>query len=163
MNVINPERYLKKLFLLPLLLLAACSITSEQPNYDTLISTEQQQVTEWQNLPQQTEVAYLNDLVDSAMFEELLQVAMQSNPGLQQTLLTLQIRQSQLIQVSGEKRPFVSSGLSALNSSDSDASFGANVSVSWQADLWANWLTMNVLPILISPNKTFCISQHGTL
>lgn len=136
MNVINPQRYLKKLFLLPLLLLAACSIKTEQPDYDRLISTEQQQVTQWQNLPQQTEVAYLNDLVDSDMFEELLQIAMQSNPGLQQTLLTLQIRQSQLVQASGEQRPFVSAGVSALNSSDSDASFGANVSVSWQADLW---------------------------
>jgi outer membrane protein TolC len=135
-NVINPKSYLKKLAYLPLLLVTACSITPEQPDYVQLISTEQQRVTEWQNLPQQTDVAYLNDLVDSDMFEELLQIAMQSNPGLQQTLLTLQIRQSQLIQASGEKRPFVSAGFSALNSSDSDASFGADVSVSWQADLW---------------------------
>lgn len=135
-NVINPKSYLKKLAYLPLLLVTACSITPEQPDYVELISAEQQRVTEWQNLPQQTDVSYLNDLVDSDMFEELLQIAMQSNPGLQQTLLTLQIRQSQLIQASGEKLPFVSAGFSALNSSDTDASFGADVSVSWQADLW---------------------------
>lgn len=136
MNVTKPKSYLQKLVYLPLLLVTACSITPEQPDYVELISTEQQQVTEWQNLPQQTDVAYLNDLVDSDMFDELLQIAMQSNPGLQQTLLTLQIRQSQLIQAAGEKRPFVSAGFSALNSSDSDASFGADVGVSWQADLW---------------------------
>tara|TARA_R100001591_G_scaffold57440_2_gene67064 strand:+ start:4587 stop:5957 length:1371 start_codon:yes stop_codon:yes gene_type:complete len=133
---INPDRYLKKLAYLPLLMLSACSITPEQPDYVELISVEQQRVNEWQNLSQQTHVAYLNDLVDSDMFDELLKIAMQSNPDLQQMLLTLQIRQSQRIQASGEKRPFISAGASAQNSSDSDTRFGADLSVSWQADLW---------------------------
>lgn len=136
MSNINPERYLKKLAYLPLLMLSACSITPEQPDYVELISAEQQRVNEWQNLPQQTHVAYLNDLVDSDMFDELLKIAMQSNPDLQQMLLTLQIRQSQRIQASGEKRPFISAGASAQNSSDSDTRFGADLSISWQADLW---------------------------
>ena len=117
-------------------MLSACSITPEQPDYVELISVEQQRVNEWQNLSQQTHVAYLNDLVDSDMFDELLKIAMQSNPDLQQMLLTLQIRQSQRIQASGEKRPFISAGASAQNSSDSDTRFGADLSVSWQADLW---------------------------
>jgi|TARA_R100001143_G_scaffold4206_7_gene7059 outer membrane protein TolC len=133
---INPDRYLKKLAYLPLLMLSACSITPEQPDYVELISVEQQRVNEWQNLSQQTHVAYLNDLVDSDMFDELLKIAMQSNPDLQQMLLTLQIRQSQRIQASGEKRPFISAGASAQNSSDSDTRFGADLSISWQADLW---------------------------
>ena len=136
MSNINPDRYLKKLAYLPLLMLSACSITPEQPDYVELISVEQQRVNEWQNLSQQTHVAYLNDLVDSDMFDELLKIAMQSNPDLQQMLLTLQIRQSQRIQASGEKRPFISAGASAQNSSDSDTRFGADLSVSWQADLW---------------------------
>lgn len=136
MNVTKPDRSLKTLTILPLLLLTACSMTPEQPDYDRLITAEQQQVPEWQTLSQQTNAAYLNDLVDSDMFEDLLQIAMQSNPGLQQTLLTLQIRQSQLVQAAGEKRPFISAGVSALNSRDSEASFGTDVSVSWQADLW---------------------------
>jgi|TARA_R110000851_G_scaffold6039_3_gene24581 outer membrane protein TolC len=135
-NVNSRQHYLKKLVYLPLVMLAACSITPEQPDYATLISAEQQRVEQWQNFPQQTDVAYLNDLIDTDMFEGLLQTAMQSNPSLQQTLLTLQIRQSQLTQAAAEKRPFISSGFSALNSSDSDASFGADLSVSWQADLW---------------------------
>ena len=136
MNVNSRQHYLKKLVYLPLVMLAACSITPEQPDYATLISAEQQRVEQWQNFPQQTDVAYLNDLIDTDMFEGLLQTAMQSNPSLQQTLLTLQIRQSQLTQAAAENRPFISSGFSALNSSDSDASFGADLSVSWQADLW---------------------------
>lgn len=136
MNVNSRQHYLKKLVYLPLVMLTACSITPEQPDYATLISAEQQRVEEWQNFPQQTDVAYLNDLIDTDMFEGLLQTAMQSNPSLQQTLLTLQIRQSQLTQAAAENRPFISSGFSALNSSDSDASFGADLSVSWQADLW---------------------------
>ena len=136
MSNINPDRYLKKLAYLPLLMLSACSITPEQPDYVELISVEQQRVNEWQNLSQQTHVAYLNDLVDSDMFDELLKIAMQSNPDLQQMLLTLQIRQSQRIQASGEKRPFISAGASAQNSSDSDTRFGADLSISWQADLW---------------------------
>jgi outer membrane protein TolC len=135
-NVNSRQHYLKKLVYLPLVMLTACSITPEQPDYATLISAEQQRVEEWQNFPQQTDVAYLNDLIDTDMFEGLLQTAMQSNPSLQQTLLTLQIRQSQLTQAAAENRPFISSGFSALNSSDSDASFGADLSVSWQADLW---------------------------
>ena len=136
MNVNSRQHYLKKLVFLPLLMLTACSITPEQPDYAALISAEQQRVEQWQNFPQQTDVAYLNDLIDTDMFEGLLQTAMQSNPSLQQTLLTLQIRQSQLTQAAAENRPFISSGFSALNSSDSDASFGADLSVSWQADLW---------------------------
>jgi outer membrane protein TolC len=135
-NVNSRQHYLKKLVSLPLVMLVACSITPEQPDYATLISAEQQRVEQWQNFPQQTDVAYLNDLIDTDMFEGLLQTAMQSNPSLQQTLLTLQIRQSQLTQAAAENRPFISSGFSALNSSDSDASFGADLSVSWQADLW---------------------------
>lgn len=86
-------------------MLVACSITPEQPDYATLISAEQQRVEQWQNFPQQTDVAYLNDLIDTDMFEGLLQTAMQSNPSLQQTLLTLQIRQSQLTQAAAENRP----------------------------------------------------------
>lgn len=136
MNVNSRQHYLKKLVSLPLVMLVACSITPEQPDYATLISAEQQRVEQWQNFPQQTDVAYLNDLIDTDMLEGLLQTAMQSNPSLQQTLLTLQIRQSQLTQAAAENRPFISSGFSALNSSDSDASFGADLSVSWQADLW---------------------------
>lgn len=136
MNVINPESYLKKLLYLPLLILTACSITPEQSDYVELISAEQQQIVQWQSLSQQTNVAYLNDLVDSDMFEALLQAAMQSNPGLQQTLLTLKIRQSQLRQTSAQQLPVVSAGTSATNSSDSDTSFGADITVSWQADLW---------------------------
>lgn len=110
-------------------MLSACSITPEQPNYAELISAEQQRVEQWQGLPQQADVVYLNDLVDSKMFDGLVQTAMQSNPSLQQTLLTLQIRQSQLVHVSAEKRPVISSGFSALNSSDGDASFGADIDV----------------------------------
>ena len=136
MNVNSRQHYLKKLVFLPLLMLTACSITPEQPDYAALISAEQQRVEQWQNFPQQTDVAYLNDLIDTDMFDGLLQTAMQSNPSLQQTLLTLQIRQSQLTQASADKRPIISSGFSALNSSDTDASFGADLSVSWQADLW---------------------------
>ncbi len=136
MNVNSRQHYLKKLVFLPLLMLTACSITPEQPDYEALISAEQQRVEKWQNFPQQTDVAYLNDLIDTDMFDGLLQTAMKSNPSLQQTLLTLQIRQSQLTQASAEKRPIISSGFSALNSSDTDASFGADLSVSWQADLW---------------------------
>lgn len=136
MNVNSRQHYLKKLVYLPLVMLAACSITPEQPDYATLISAEQQRVEQWQNFPQQADVAYLNDLIDTNMLDGLLQTAMQSNPSLQQTLLTLQIRQSQLTQAAAEKRPFISSGFSALNSSDTDASFGADLNVSWQADLW---------------------------
>lgn len=136
MNVNSRQHYLKKLVYLPLVMLAACSITPEQPDYATLISAEQQRVEQWQNFPHQADVAYLNDLIDTNMLDGLLQTAMQSNPSLQQTLLTLQIRQSQLTQAAAEKRPFISSGFSALNSSDSDASFGADLNVSWQADLW---------------------------
>lgn len=136
MNVNSRQYYLKNLVYLPLVMLAACSITPEQPDYAALISAEQQHVEQWQNFPQQSDVAYLNDLIDTDMFDGLLQTAMQSNPSLQQTLLTLKIRQSQLTQAAAEKRPVISSGFSALNSSGSDASFGADLSVSWQADLW---------------------------
>lgn len=136
MNDISRGYFGKYLVFIPLLLITACSITPEQPDYAKRIATEQKRVAEWQRFPEQTRVAYLNDLVDSDLFSPLLQSAMQSNPGLQQTLLTLQIRQAQLTQASAQRRPVVSAGLSGTNSEESASSFATNLSISWQADLW---------------------------
>lgn len=136
MNDIRRGYFGKYLVFMPLLLITACSITPQQPDYAKHIATEQERVAEWQRFPEQTRVAYLNDLVDSDLFSPLLQSAMQSNPGLQQTLLTLQIRQAQLTQASAQRRPVVSAGLSGTNSEESASSFATNLSVSWQADLW---------------------------
>jgi outer membrane protein TolC len=123
------------LFLTCLLTLCACAAGIKQ-DYSALADQKQVQVTEWRTLDNGQQVNILGDLIGSADLESLVDEALRANPGLQQTLLTLQIRQAEYRRTSGEKWPQATAGFTASREEDSKESiFTGSATVSWELDL----------------------------
>jgi len=119
-----------------LLSLSACSMNPSNQDYPKQISEETATVSPWQNSNNAVPVSNLNDLIAASGVMPLIDTALNNNPSLQQTLLTLQILEKQLTITEAAQLPVVGAGFGATRSSDSDDVFNSNVSVSWQADLW---------------------------
>ncbi|KGM06397.1 RND efflux system, outer membrane lipoprotein, NodT family [Methylophaga thiooxydans] len=107
-----------------------------QEDYLQQIQHEQSQVTPWTQINTATTQTALTDLIQSESLDQLLETAFANNPSLQQTLLTLQIRQAQLSQTDAARLPQISAGFSAANEQDTTASYSSNISINWQLDLW---------------------------
>ncbi|MEX1201021.1 MAG: TolC family protein [Methylophaga sp.] len=119
-----------------LLSLSACSINPSNKDYPKQIREETATVSPWQNTDNAVPVSNLNNLIAARGVMPLIDTALNNNPGLQQTLLTLQILEKQLTITEAAQLPVVGAGFGATRSADSDDVFNSNVSVSWQADLW---------------------------
>ncbi|WP_430009126.1 TolC family protein [Methylophaga lonarensis] len=120
---------------LMLLTLNGCSVMPERTNYQAQIIEEQSTVEAWQQISEMQSASTLTDLLDSPALQTLIEQARVNHPGLQQTLLTLQIRQVQLRQTQADQRPQVSVSSSHERQS-SDNSFSSQLNVGWQLDLW---------------------------
>ncbi|EEF80087.1 TolC family protein [Methylophaga thiooxydans] len=107
-----------------------------QEDYLQQIQHEQSQVTPWTQINTATTQTALTDLIQSESLDQLLETAFANNPSLQQTLLTLQIRQAQLSQTDAARLPQISAGFSAANEQDTTASYSSDISINWQLDLW---------------------------
>ena len=107
-----------------------------QPDYPTQVRGEVAQVAMWASLDQAQPVDNLEALIGSDQVNALVSRALDGNPGLQQTFLTLQIRRQEQLAASGALLPQVDTGLLAAREQSQDASYGASVSVSWEVDLW---------------------------
>ncbi len=130
-------RYRRLCSLLPTLyFVTACVAMPAQEDYLQQIQHEQSQVTPWTQINTATTQTALTDLIQSESLDQLLETAFANNPSLQQTLLTLQIRQAQLSQTDAARLPQISAGFSAANEQDTTASYSSNISINWQLDLW---------------------------
>ncbi len=118
-----------------LLLLSACVSIPDSPDYQQQI-TQQQTIPAWSQSSEAIPVISLNRLIDSEQLNQLLETAIDNNPTLQQTWLTLQIRQAQLQQTEAAQKPQISAGANASRSKNSGDSFNSNFDINWQADLW---------------------------
>ncbi|WP_323127314.1 TolC family protein [Marinobacter sp. JSM 1782161] len=118
------------------LTLTGCAMTGDQPDYPEQTQTLVGQVPDWSTEVDGEPVTALNDLIRSDALDQLIQQAIDANPGLQQTLLTLRIREAELRQTGADRFPDVEAGFSASDAEDSDDSYTGSVSVSWEADLW---------------------------
>ncbi|MBY5931010.1 TolC family protein [Halomonas denitrificans] len=119
-----------------LLTLAGCSMIDEPTSYPDKTNALIAQVPDWSAAVGGSDVGSLNDLIASDALDQLVEKALQANPGLQQTLLTLRIRQTQLRQTGADRLPEVEAGFSASDSEDSASTYSGSVTVSWEADLW---------------------------
>ena len=119
-----------------LLSLGGCSISPSQPDYQQQIDAEAATVSPWQNAADAVAVSNLNDLIKAPAVMPLVDTALENNPGLQQTLLTLQILEKQLTISEAASLPAISASFGANRSEDSDTTFNSDLSISWQADLW---------------------------
>lgn len=119
------------------LVLSACASNGlRQDDYDQLRADEVQQLPAWSEQTQGSNLTSLNQLIDNTTLDQLVSQALTNNPSLQQTLLTLQIRQAEQQSINGGRLPALEAGFSAGDSEDEDSSYTGSLSVSWQVDLW---------------------------
>ena len=116
--------------------LFGCSSSSDK-NFSVLARQSIEQQVNWDlEQAEAVEVAELSDLMNIPELSELIQQAMQSNPGLQQTLMALKIVYAQRTATNSERIPELTAGFSGDKEESSDASYRTDLSVSWELDLW---------------------------
>ena len=129
--------YLFPLLLCLSLLLSACASNAPRvEEYQGLRIDELQQLPAWSGQAQGSNLTSLNQLIDNTTLDQLITTALANNPSLQQTLLTLQIRQAEQRRTNGGRLPALQAGFAANDSENNDSSYTGSLSVSWQVDLW---------------------------
>lgn len=123
------------------LTLAACSSTKKRENYADLAQNQLNTVSDirtsqWQTMDKVAPVSYLTDLVADSQLETLIKKALEANPSLQKTQLTLQASLWNIKSQHGDSLPSVEAGFSGEKTKGSDNSYKASLSISWEADLW---------------------------
>lgn len=118
------------------LALTGCAMTSDQPAYPEQAQALVEQVPDWSTQGDGQAASSLSDLIRSDVLDQLVQQALNANPGLQQTLLTLRIRETELRQTGAGRFPDVEAGFSASEDEDGGDAYTGSVSVGWEADLW---------------------------
>jgi len=121
--------------LLSAAVITACTTSPAQHDYDKRVNEQLSYLIDWEQLAQVEAVTSLNQLIDSPDLHNLIAEAFNNNPGLQQTLLTLSIRQAEQRQSKAALLPEASATFDANKQQDSRSYTGA-VSISWQLDLW---------------------------
>lgn len=126
-------------FVIPLagaMLLSAC--TGFAPRSDFAAQAEHQatEVPHWDTSVSGEPVGMLTDLIGSPELEALVREAFANNPGLQQTLLTLEKSRIDLQITDSNRLPEASAGLAVDRTEDAATRYTGSVSVSWQVDLW---------------------------
>ncbi|MEQ5835773.1 TolC family protein [Marinobacter sp. NFXS9] len=116
--------------------LTGCAIRGDNPDYTERTQTLVEQVPAWSQPTNGQKITALTDLIQSDALDTLVQQALAANPSLQQTLLTLRIREAELKQTGADRLPGLEAGFSASDEEDSDASYTGSLTVSWEADLW---------------------------
>ncbi|GAB3103179.1 TolC family protein [Aestuariicella hydrocarbonica] len=131
-------KYLRRLtpvIVLGSLLLGGCSSLGGETGYAAQ-AEQQRQIQQWSQLDNSQAVMELTDLLHSPELEFLIDEALQANPSLQQTLLSLNILQAQYRQSRSEQLPSVNAGVDASKSEDQEALYTGSASISWELDLW---------------------------
>ncbi|RJP74756.1 MAG: TolC family protein [Desulfobacteraceae bacterium] len=127
---------LKRLLLFSTLFLSACSMGGVQKDFAALADRDLGQHQSWSQLDGGQQVTILGDLIHSAELEALVNEALAANPGLQQTLLTLRIRQAQYRQAGGDRLPEIDAGYAVGREKENDTKYKSSISISWEIDLW---------------------------
>jgi outer membrane protein TolC len=117
------------------LVVSVCS-AGKQTTFPLLAEGQLDQRQHWTAFEDGRQVAILGDLLRSEQAAALVVEALEANPGLQQTLLTLRIRQMEHRQVVGQRLPTIEAGLSADRQQDQDSTYTGAVTVGWEIDVW---------------------------
>jgi len=123
------------------LVLAACSSTEKRENYADLAQNEFNTISEkksaqWNDLDKVAPVSYLTDLIQDAQLNVLIQQALEANPSLKQTQLTLQASLWSIKDQHGDSLPTVEAGFSADKTEGDSIGYDADLTISWELDLW---------------------------
>lgn len=128
-------KILRCLLLLGFLFLCSCSL-GVQDDFTEKAKLERDRISAWSQLDGGCQVTILGDLIQSTELESLVSEALNANPGLQQTLLTLKIRQAEYHGTAGEQLPQADFGYSGSRDQESDPRYTGSLTVSWEVDLW---------------------------
>lgn len=123
------------LLFLVILFLSACSMGLKK-DYAALADQDRERIQRWSVLDEGEQAAILGDLISSPEMEALVDEALAANPDLQQTLLTLRIRQVQYRKTFGDRLPEIKGGYTAGKEEDTDPSYTGSLSIGWEVDLW---------------------------
>ena len=118
-----------------LLLLSSCCIVP-QGSYTALAEQERQVVTKWSLQENAKEATSLTELISDPELNSLIEEALQANPNLQQTVLTLKILGAQRRQVTADRLPQAEFDVGADKKEGEDKSYSGSLSISWEVDLW---------------------------
>lgn len=137
MDLLKIKYFLKPVFVTSVVFfLSSCSVLPHG-NYATQVEQERQLLTEW---PIQKEknlkVTVLEELISDSELASLIKEALQANPSLQQTTLTLKILSAQRRQTTASRLPWAEFDVSADKEEGEDKSYSGSLSISWEVDLW---------------------------
>jgi len=123
------------------LLLTACSSNEKREDYADLAQNQLNTVSkikasQWQEMNTVVPASYLTDLIADPQLEILITKALEANPSLKQTQLTLQASLWSIKSQHGDSLPSVEAGFSAGKSEGDSISYDADLSISWEIDLW---------------------------
>lgn len=91
----------------------------------------------WSQTPEQGVAAQtLVELIDLPVVSDLIAEALANNPGVQQTLITLQQARLRQTSVGADQLPQVSATLQGVNAEASQTRYATDITVSWELDLW---------------------------
>ncbi|ETI62297.1 TolC family protein [Marinomonas profundimaris] len=121
--------------------LAACSSSEKRENYANLAQQELSAIgdnksSQWYKIDNVAAVSFLTDLIADPQLEDLITQALEANPSLQKTQLTLQASLWSIKSQHGDSLPSVEAGFSGSKSEGSKTKYTADLGISWEADLW---------------------------
>jgi NodT family efflux transporter outer membrane factor (OMF) lipoprotein len=121
---------------LAILAMAGC-VTTPQQTYSEWADQSLELTTGWQG--EQTnavDAIQLTDLMNIPELNVLIEQALNTNPGVQQTLLALRMAYAQRTSTASDSKPSVTAGFDAYKEDGSDATFSPDITVSWEMDIW---------------------------
>jgi len=123
------------------LTLAACSSTDKRKDYADLAQNQLNTVSnikasQWREMDNGAPASDLTDLITDSQLETLITQALEANPSLQKTQLTLQASLWSIKSQHGDSLPSVEAEFSGSKSEGSKTKYTADLGISWEADLW---------------------------
>ena len=115
--------------------LCGCALNDTTPNFQQQALSEREHAASW-SAPETVPALALNGLINSEELDALVGEALQANPNLQQTMLSVQIYEAQWRQAFGAQLPQLDLGFSGSNTENTGSNFNSSLTVSWQLDLW---------------------------
>lgn len=131
--------YLKPLSLTLLLAFTAGCSSKQTMDYTPAADEALTATTQWDYSQVQAsgeQPNYLNDLIQEPKLDELITLALKNNLGLQQTSLALKIAYAQGNISSAARLPTLNAGFSGGRKQDQDTTYNADLTVSWELDIW---------------------------
>ncbi|MDB1125181.1 TolC family protein [Vibrio algarum] len=126
----------RSLVALAIVSLMGCS-SSPDKNFQELAKQSLEQQIQWNAAQSEaTEVVSLTELMNIPELDMLINQAMEKNPSLQQTLMALKIVYAERDATNSSRIPSLTAGYDADKEEESDASYSADLTVSWEVDLW---------------------------